>query len=420
MDRQFTALMGAAVAAIVGILFFGIAPGRSDCPKCDDRGRGVVSLASLQGPPVEGTPEVGASPAVRQPGGDAASQNDRSTKDNSAMNASSSQSVSVQPQTAIFGAGCFWGVEAAFQRVPGVIETEVGYSGGKTRNATYKEVCTDTTGHAEVVRVKFDPAKVSYSDLVDVFFKNHNPTQVNRQGPDYGTQYRSAIFYLNDQQKSEAQARKAAWQPRFKKPIATEITKAGEFYTAEAYHQKYLEKRGVTQCHAPQYDDDDLADASFVPQPAPRAPTDAPKPAAAEPAGKVSRTDAEWKQILTPEQFEVLRNKGTERAFTGKYWSTKTPGTYVCAGCGAELFSSDAKFDSGCGWPSFDKALADGRIEERVDKSHGMTRTEVVCAKCGGHLGHLFDDGPTATGMRYCINSVSVDLKSKEQENAKK
>jgi len=125
---------------------------------------------------------------------------------------------------------------------------------------------------------------------------------------------------------------------------------------------------------------------------------------------KVVKTDAEWRKTLTPEQYSVLREKGTERAFTGKYWDTKTPGVDKCAACGSVLFSSDAKFDSGCGWPSFDKMIKDGTVEEHTDTSHGMERTEVVCARCGGHLGHVFDDGPTPTHLRYCINSASIEL----------
>ncbi len=123
-------------------------------------------------------------------------------------------------------------------------------------------------------------------------------------------------------------------------------------------------------------------------------------------------TDAEWREKLTPEQYQVLREAGTERAFTGKYWATKSDGTYRCAGCGEELFSSDTKYDSRSGWPSFYQALEPERIEESRDVSHGMVRTEVKCANCGGHLGHLFEDGPNPTGLRYCINSAALDLDS--------
>ncbi len=128
-----------------------------------------------------------------------------------------------------------------------------------------------------------------------------------------------------------------------------------------------------------------------------------------------SLTEEQWKKRLTPEQYYILRQKGTERAFTGKYWDTDTPGVYKCAGCSTVLFKSDAKFDSHCGWPSFDKMIADGVIEEHRDTSHGMVRTEVVCKKCGGHLGHVFEDGPTATGLRYCINSASIELEPEKK-----
>lgn len=154
-------------------------------------------------------------------------------------------------EIATFGAGCFWGVEAEFRRVPGVLDAAVGYSGGQMRNPTYKDVCTDETGHAEVVQVTFDPAKVSYEKLLEVFWQVHDPTQVNRQGPDFGTQYRTAIFFHSPEQEAAAKKSKAALEAsgKYRRPIATEITPAGPFYRAEEYHQRYLEKRGAASCH---------------------------------------------------------------------------------------------------------------------------------------------------------------------------
>lgn len=154
-------------------------------------------------------------------------------------------------EKATFGAGCFWGVEAAFRQVPGVTATAVGYLGGTMQNPTYKDVCTGRTGHAEVVEVTYDPARVSYEDLLDVFWTNHNPTTLNRQGPDVGTQYRSAIFYRSDAQHDAAIASKRALEKsgKFKQPVVTEITPATAFYVAEEYHQQYLQKRGLASCH---------------------------------------------------------------------------------------------------------------------------------------------------------------------------
>jgi peptide-methionine (S)-S-oxide reductase len=154
-------------------------------------------------------------------------------------------------EIATFGAGCFWGVEAAFRRIPGVLDTAVGYAGGHTADPTYKDVCTDRTGHAEVVEVTFDPAQVSYEKLLEVFWEEHDPTQVNRQGPDFGKQYRSAIFVHSPEQEAIAKKSKAALEAsgKFRRPIATEITPASTFYRAEEYHQRYLEKRGAASCH---------------------------------------------------------------------------------------------------------------------------------------------------------------------------
>jgi peptide-methionine (S)-S-oxide reductase len=157
--------------------------------------------------------------------------------------------VSTASEKATFGAGCFWGVEATFRRLAGVQSTQVGYTGGTLANPTYEDVCTGRTGHAEALEVTFDPAVISYHDLLEVFWSNHNPTTLNRQGPDVGTQYRSAIFYHSPEQLAEAQASRDAAQAQFPRPIVTQIAAAGEFWSAEEYHQQYLEKRGLAHCH---------------------------------------------------------------------------------------------------------------------------------------------------------------------------
>ena len=149
---------------------------------------------------------------------------------------------------ATFGAGCFWQVEADFRKLEGVTATAAGYSGGDLVNPTYEQVCTDTTGHAEVVEVEFDPNQISYEELLDVFWTHHDPTQLNRQGPDFGSQYRSAIFFHDEDQQKAAEASRDRAQERFDRPIVTEISKASDFYEAEEYHQRYLEKQGLASC----------------------------------------------------------------------------------------------------------------------------------------------------------------------------
>jgi methionine-S-sulfoxide reductase len=154
----------------------------------------------------------------------------------------------VNTQTAIFAAGCFWGVEADFRDIPGVLDAEVGYTGGHTENPTYRDVCSDTTGHAEAVRVTFDADTVSYETLLDAFWSLHDPTQMNRQGPDVGTQYRSAVFYTNEAQRAAAEAGKNRAQTRFARPVVTQILPEQPFFRAEDYHQRYLEKQGLRHC----------------------------------------------------------------------------------------------------------------------------------------------------------------------------
>ncbi len=295
---------------------------------------------------------------------------------------------------AIFAAGCFWGVQAAFDAVPGVWSTRVGYTGGSAVNPSYEQVCRGNTGHAEAVEIAYDPEQVSYDELLDVFFSIHNPTTRDRQGPDIGHQYRSAVFYLNAGQKEAAVAKilELNRSGKFPAPIVTEIVPAKTFYPAEDYHQDYLKKQGLKTCGS-----NDMR--------------------MEEEEEEETDDEQEWKKKLTPLQYDVLRRKGTERPFTGRYYRFDEDGTYTCAACGNPIFMSQDKFDSGCGWPSFDKAIP-GHVKFTPDFSHGMERIEVTCARCGSHLGHVFEDGPTETGDRFCINSAAMNF-TPEKDTAK-
>ena len=281
---------------------------------------------------------------------------------------------------AVFAAGCFWGIQAVFDTVPGVVSTTVGYTGGQTENPDYRQVCTGGTGHAEAVKVVFDDKMVTYDQLLDIFFANHDPTTLNRQGPDVGTQYRSAVFWFTSEQKKEALAKieELNSSGTYPAPVVTEVAPAAEFYPAEEYHQKYLAKQGKGCC--------------------------------SRKTPPLNLSEEEWKKRLSPEQYKILREKGTEKPFSGQYLNMKDDGTFVCGACGNPVFRSGDKFDSGSGWPSFDRAIP-GSIRQNADFSHGMVRVEVTCARCGSHLGHVFEDGPTNTGMRYCINSGAMNFK---------
>lgn len=282
----------------------------------------------------------------------------------------------------IFAAGCFWGVQAVFDAVQGVISTTAGYTGGIIKNPTYERVCLGDTNHAEAVLINFDDTIVSFEELLDIYFANHNPTTMNRQGNDIGTQYRSAVFFANEEQESTTlkKIRKLNESGIYKSPIVTQVLPEMTFYPAEEYHQKYLAKHGAHTCSA--------------------------KPL------NMTITEKEWKEKLSFEQYSILREGKTETPFSGDLLYMQDEGIYECSACGNPIFISENKFDSGCGWPSFDNAIP-GSIILTPDFSHDMIRTEVTCAKCGSHLGHLFNDGPTQTGYRYCINSRAMQFEAK-------
>ena len=298
--------------------------------------------------------------------------------------------------TAVFGLGCFWGAERIFWPLDGVYTTAVGYAGGFTPNPTYREVCSGRTGHTEAVLVVFDPEKISFRELLKVFWEAHDPTQGMRQGNDKGTQYRSAIYYADDEQRRAAEETRDVYEGALEGagygPISTEIAPAGPFYYAEAYHQQYLDKVPSGYCGL---------GGTGVSCPVGPDVT----------SGELPGTDEQWRERLSPEQYAVLREAATELPFSGEYVDTDDDGLYHCAACGNALFDSRAKYHSGTGWPSFTETVSPDAVELVEDRTHGMVRTEVRCARCHSHLGHVFDDGPSeAGGRRWCMNSVALDL----------
>ncbi len=298
-------------------------------------------------------------------------------------------------ELATFAGGCFWCIEAPFEGIEGIVSAISGYSGGKEKNPTYGAVSSGKTSHKEAVQIKFNPDIISYEELVDIFWQQFDPTDAGGSFYDRGTQYQSAIFYHSPLQKQVAEDSKKLLDKsgKFKKPVVTPIEKFDSFYPAEDYHQDYYRKN-PTEYYA--YRKGSGRD-KFI---ADHWPTNV-----AEKYKKPS--DSELIKRLSKLQYEVTMNDATERAFQNDFDGNKEEGIYVCIVSGAPLFSSRDKFDSGTGWPSFTKPIDARLISKPVDKALGMTRVEVRSKLGDAHGGHVFNDGPKPTGLRYCMNSAS-------------
>ncbi len=301
-------------------------------------------------------------------------------------------------ETAIFGGGCFWCMEPPFEQLDGVLDVVAGYTGGSAEDADYQKVSAGGTGHYEAVRVRYNPEKVSYDTLVTTFWQQIDPTDDGGQFADRGRQYRTAIFYSTDEQKAIAEASKQKLDKSgiFDRPVLTPILPAQPFYLAEEYHQDYYQKNVL---HYKMYKEgsgrQDFIDTVWQKNKGWQ-------------EGFVKPDQSELKKKLSPMQYEVTQQDGTEPAFHNEYWDNHQDGLYVDIVSGEVLFSSKDKFESGTGWPSFTRPLEVQNIVEKTDRSFFMTRTEVRSKMADSHLGHVFPDGPPPTNLRYCMNSASL------------
>jgi len=313
-------------------------------------------------------------------------------------------------EKATLAGGCFWCMEHPFEKMEGVLEVISGYTGGQKDNPTYKEVSVGKTGHVEAVQITFDSSKITYSELLDVFWKQIDPTDPGGQFVDRGKQYKTAIFYHDKEQKTLAEKSKAKLDKsgRYKKPIVTEIIKATRFYKAEDYHQDYYKENPLRYKY---YRYSSGRDQHLKKIWGNKAKTEESRNYNKK-YKKIS--EKELKEKFTPLQYRVTQEDGTERAFNNEYWNNKKQGIYVDIVSGEPLFSSTDKYDSKTGWPSFTKPLEPENIVKVEDRGLFTVRTEVRSKHADSHLGHVFPDGPEPTGLRYCINSAALRIILKE------
>ena len=291
--------------------------------------------------------------------------------------------------------GCFWGLEAYMQKLNGVEDAISGYANGKTENPSYYDL--KTSGHAETVKVLYNPEIISLEDILAHYLRVVNPVSINKQGNDVGTQYRTGIYYTDEAEKAIIENVLAKEQTKHDKPIAIEVEPLRHFYEAEEYHQDYLEKNPGGYCHI----DLSLADK----------PLDKDEEPIIDSSRYIKPSDEELKKNLTDIQYDVTQNSATERAFSHEYHDSFKRGIYVDITTKEPLFSSTDKFESGCGWPSFSKPISKDVVKYFEDNSHFMHRTEVRSRSGNAHLGHVFNDGPKELGgQRYCINGASLEF----------